>query len=83
MYTWMDVAMEYIREKSDSSQFLKRLIFRIKKFHGMFGFGLGHAEYTQLAILEYSVSWLTLSDGKLDIVKKSDYKGIFNQYQRK
>jgi hypothetical protein len=46
---WMDIVMVHLREDSDSSEFLKRLIKRSNKMHTMFQRGRGHVEYIGLA----------------------------------
>jgi len=46
---WLDRVMESLREKEDTSVFLKRLIKRSNKLYIMFGHGRGHAEYVGLA----------------------------------
>ena len=46
---WMDLAMVQLREEPEASAFLKLLIKRSNRFHGMFARGLGHVEYKGLA----------------------------------
>ena len=46
---WFDLVMVFLREEASSSEFLKRFIKRGKRFHTMFGYGRGHAEYKELA----------------------------------
>lgn len=46
---WMDLVMVRLREESESSGFLKRLIKRSNKLHTMYNRGRGHVEYAGLA----------------------------------
>lgn len=46
---WIDLAMEKLRTKKLSAEFLKRLILRSNKLYTMFGHGRGHSEYKGLA----------------------------------
>ena len=45
---WVDLVMVEMRESSDSSAFLKRLIKRSNRLHTMFSHGRGHVEYQGL-----------------------------------
>ena len=46
---WLDLAMIELREESEASGMLKRLIKRSNRFHAMFARGRGHVEYKGLA----------------------------------
>ena len=45
---WMDLVMVKLREDSESSLFLKRLIKRLNKLHTMYNRGRRHVEYIGL-----------------------------------